>query len=70
MTFGVRRKIERYYENMLRDEIEEKLKDKPLVEEDIVAFCEKRLGFKPTNYQEKFFRDESQFILRVEYIGV
>ena len=65
MTFGVRRKIERYYENMQRDEVEEKLKGKPLVEEDIVGFCEKRLGFKPTSYQEKLFRDQNQFIVGI-----
>ena len=65
MTFGVRRKIERYYENMQRDEVEEKLRGKPLVEEDIVGFCEKRLGFKPTSYQEKLFRDQNQFIVGI-----
>jgi len=65
LTFGVRRKIERYYENMQRDEVEEKLRGKPLVEEDIIGFCEKRLGFKPTAYQEKLFRDQNQFIVGI-----
>src|SRR3989442_2136388 len=50
---------------MQRDEVEEKLRDKPLVEEDIVGFGTARLGFKPTSYQEKLFRDQSQFIVGI-----
>ncbi|HZY47405.1 MAG TPA: hypothetical protein VFE96_06370 [Candidatus Bathyarchaeia archaeon] len=30
---------------------------------DPIEFCVQRLGFKPTSYQEKLLRDQSQFIV-------
>lgn len=33
------------------------------IETDPVEFCVKRLGFKPTAYQEKLLRDPAQFIV-------
>ncbi len=57
----IRRLLERAH---TIDELD-KASDKPILDpsEDIVAFCEKRLGFKPTSYQERLLRDEHQFIV-------
>jgi len=56
-------KIDRYYDEMQTERQKEQAKDKPLASGDVVEFCEKQLGFKPYAYQEKFLRDQSQFVV-------
>src|SRR5690349_14498268 len=54
-------KIDRGYEEMLREDEKREARDKPIITEDIVEFCKNRLGFTPFSYQEKLLRDETQF---------
>lgn len=63
MSGSVRWKIDRYYEELLRARELEKAKKRPFLAGDVVEFCEKQLGFKPTAYQEKLLRDTSQFVV-------
>lgn len=63
MSGSVRCKIDRYYEELLRARELEKAKKRPFLAGDVVEFCEKQLGFKPTSYQEKLLRDTSQFVV-------
>ena len=46
----------------MRKEMEASKNKLLIAEGDIIDFCRGRLGFTPTEYQEKLLRDESQFM--------
>src|SRR6266702_4792327 len=47
--------------NRLKQQVDEQ-ETRVAIPTDPVEFCENLLKFKPTDYQEKFLRDKSQFI--------
>ncbi len=63
LSGSTRWRIDREYENYLREKEREKATEQPLVCDDIVEFCQKTLKFKPTAYQEKLLRDENKFVV-------
>jgi len=58
-----RRKIDLYYEKLQKARERQEAESKPLVVGDVVQFCVRDLGFTPYGYQEKFLRDNNQFVL-------
>src|SRR5207245_11771047 len=63
MQESVRGRIERYHRDYEKKHEREEAGKRPLTEEsDVVEFF-KRLGFRPTAYQEKLLRDKSKLIL-------
>src|SRR6266852_9822504 len=63
MPDSIRGKIERYHRYLGKERELHQSNSKPLIEEtDVVEFF-KRLGLKPTDYQEKLLRDKSKLIL-------
>jgi phage FluMu gp28-like protein len=63
MPESVRGRIDRYHRSLEKEHEREEAGKKPLTEEtDVVEFF-KRLGFRPTTYQEKLLRDKSKLIL-------
>ncbi len=63
MTKSIRGKIDQYHQYLEKERERNQAGNKPLIEEtDVVEFF-KRLGFKPTSYQETLLRDKSKFIL-------
>lgn len=63
MPESVRGRIDRYHKSLEREHEREEAGKRPLTEEtDVVEFF-KRLGFRPTAYQEKLLRDKSKLIL-------
>ncbi len=63
MSASVGGKIDRNWTNLQRANVRNQAKGKPLVDEDIVEFCEKRLHIKPTSYQKELLLDPHQFIV-------
>ncbi len=63
MSASIGGKIDRNWTNLQKANVRNKAKGKPLVDEDIVEFCEKRLHIKPTSYQKKLLLDQAQFIV-------
>ena len=63
MPESVRGRIDRYHRDLEKKHEREEAGKRPLTEEtDVVEFF-KRLGFRPTAYQEKLLRDKSKLIL-------
>src|SRR6266702_3122273 len=63
MPESVRGRIDRYHRDLENEHEREEAGKRPLTEEtDVVEFF-KRLGFRPTDYQEKLLRDKSKLIL-------
>src|SRR2546428_461515 len=63
MPESVRGRIDRYHRDLEKEHEREEAGKRPLTEEtDVVEFF-KRLGFRPTAYQEKLLRDKSKLIL-------
>ncbi len=63
MPESVRGRIDRYHRDLENEHEREEAGKRPLTEEtDVVEFF-KRLGFRPTAYQEKLLRDKSKLIL-------
>src|SRR5437016_8399000 len=63
MPESVRGRIDRYHRDLENKHEREEAGKRPLTEEtDVVEFF-KRLGFRPTAYQEKLLRDKSKLIL-------
>ena len=56
-------KINRLFENEMREIGRDSDRDKPLVSSDILDFFREMTGFKPTTYQEELLLDESQFVV-------
>ncbi len=50
MSGSTRWRIDREYENLLREKERGRATEQPLICDDIVEFCQKTLGFKPTVY--------------------
>ena len=63
MSASARWKINRAYEKLLREREREQARKTSIITGDVVEFCEKQLGFKPTAYQEKLLRDPAQFVV-------
>lgn len=63
MSASARWKINRRYEKLLREREREQAKKTIIIKGDVVEFCKKQLGFKPTAYQEKLLRDPAQFVV-------
>ena len=63
MSGTVKGRIDRFYDEMLREDERKEAKDQPLISEGIVEFCKKRLHFTPYPYQEKLMLDPAQFIV-------
>jgi len=57
MSASIGGKIDRNWTNLRRANVRDQAKGKPLVDEDIIEFCEKRLHIKPTSYQKKLLED-------------
>ncbi len=63
LTKSIRGKIDQYHQYLEKERERNQAGNKPLIEEtDVVEFF-KRLGFKPTSYQETLLRDKSKLIL-------
>jgi len=63
LSGSIKGKIDRAYDEMNKAREELETKRKPMIEEGILEFCEKRLGFKPYSYQKKLLLDPAQFIV-------
>src|SRR5712692_6945712 len=63
MSASIGGKIDRNWTNLRRANVRNQAKGKPLIDEDIIEFCEKRLHIKPTSYQKKILEDPHQFIV-------
>ncbi len=63
MSGSIKGKIDRAYDEMTKSQEQLETKRTPMIEEGILEFCEKRLGFKPYSYQKKLSLDPAQFIV-------
>lgn len=63
MSAPIKGKIDRAYAKLQRERERWEAERKPLIVGDVVEFCLVYLHFKPYAYQEKFLRDNNQFVL-------
>ncbi len=63
MSGSIRGRIDRDYEDLLREREQQEAAKQLLVCDDVVEFCKETLDFTPTAYQEKFLRDHSRFVV-------
>jgi phage FluMu gp28-like protein len=62
LSSAVRGKIDRAFDKMLRTQKDEQSRNKPLVNCEIIEFCQRVLHWKPYPYQERLLLDPARFI--------
>src|SRR2546428_7551927 len=63
MPAPIKGKIDQYYAKLQKARGRKEAESKPLIQGDVVEFCLVYLHYKPYAYQEKFLRDNNQFVL-------